>query len=660
MFSFFFLIVIYIYIMSELFNTYLIKQQELCVKDKIDIPIYKGGQHNATQSLNANSESNNQVVFSTPTPSPTVILSRHVKLESRIVLKGTIRLNTLNNAIKYLAQSVVGCGSNTAFLTASSGTIPPIVKHNVQGPTAYPFQSLCDNVNIGLNDKNFSIPLRDVMSSLLTINDNSTETNRYNSQCPSMRDVYAKLTDCAYANNNPYGSFSDNSLLQSQNSNSSYELNVYYENGASFDLIKSDTEFDTNIDYNIFYVINTYEPILLSPFIFADQSNTSGIYNLQSLSMRFDLGREDRVLRTSWNTYSGVAPTINTFGWKEQPNGLQFQLVSNEGYGTYKGISNSKLNLNYITPFPSTLLPKTCVLPIMSIDRYTTLINNDAIQVSANNLITYQTVTLNSINLNNIPEKLSLVIRPRQQYLKNNMTNFNMIISNISVNWNNTAGLLSSCNVYDLHQMSVKAGSNLAFCEFAGRTTADNNNNNNAHISIPTVGSTLLLNFGDHITMGNEQYAPSSMCVCQLVITVTYGYQVSDTLLPENYLEAILTTYTNGILTVDDGNTNIYFGILSKQQVLDAVAGDDYMDENDHRRNLIGGSFFGTMRNSIGNLYSRMKPYMDVLMPAVKKQLRAKDNEGNEYMKKGADVLEALGYGMSGGQCACDIKKRIQ
>jgi hypothetical protein len=647
--------------MNDLFNSYLIKQQELCVKEKIDVPIFKGAMHNATQVLNANSESNNQVIFSTPTPSPTTILSRHVKIESEIVLKGTIRLNTLNNDIDYLAQSVVGCGSNTAFLVATAGSIPTtILKNNTQGPTAYPFQSMCDNVTVGLNDKNFSIPLRDVMSSLLTINDNSTETNRYNSQCPSMRDVYAKMTDCAYANNNPYSSFSDNSLLQSQNSNSSYEILIYYEVPGGFNLVRSDTYFETNTDYNIYYVIRTYEPILLSPFIYADQANTSGIYNLQSLSMRFDLGREDRVLRTSWSTYTGLTPPINTFGWKEQPNGLQFQLVPNEGYGIFKGISNSRLNLNYLSPFPSTLLPKTCVLPFMSVDRYITLINNSRIEAHANNLITYQTTTLNSINLSSIPEKLSLCIRPRQQYLKNNITNYNMIISNISVNWNNTSGLLSSCNVYDLHQMSVKAGSNLAFCEFSGRTTADNNDNNNPHISIPTVGSTLLLNFGDHITMSNESYAPGSMCVAQLVITVTYGYQVSDVELPENYLEAVLTTYTSGILTIDDGNTNVYFGVLSKQEVLDKVAEDYYFDENDNKRNLIGGSFFGTMRNSIGNIYNKMKPYMDILMPAVKKQLRAKDNEGNEYMQKGANVLEALGYGQSGGMCACDVKKRIQ
>jgi len=109
--------------MNELFNTHLVKQQELCVRDKIDIPIYNGPMHSSNQTLNANSESNNQVVFNTPTPSPTTILSRHVKLESQIVLKGTFKLNTINNAVEYLASSVIYPGSNTAYLTAATGTI---------------------------------------------------------------------------------------------------------------------------------------------------------------------------------------------------------------------------------------------------------------------------------------------------------------------------------------------------------------------------------------------------------------------------------------------------------------------------------------------------------------------------------------------------------
>ena len=97
------------------------------------------------------------------------------------------------------------------------------------------------------------------------------------------------------------------------------------------------------------------------------------------------------------------------------------------------------------------------------------------------------TIQSTNLQLNGIPDKLIIFCRKRVADLKCSDTDSYATITNISINFNNQAGLLSSMSQEQLFRNSVQSGlANMSWDEFCGSTvSACGGTNTNAQIRSP-------------------------------------------------------------------------------------------------------------------------------------------------------------------------------
>jgi hypothetical protein len=285
-------------------------------------------------------------------------------------------------------------------------------------------------------------------------------------------------------------------------------------------------------------------------------SNTQGIYGVQTLQLQYNLTDPNRCFRLT----------------NAQINAGTFNVEN----CTIQSVTNSQLIFKYITPHPSDLLPARNVIPLMTYDRY---FSNASNTLLAANYGTGQ-ITSNTYNLTQVPDKICVFLRKKQTTQRPTDTDWSPVIQNISLNWNNNAGLLSSATLQDLYSYSVKAGSNQSFQQYCGQAYSNNSSwllpeasNNGYATKIATVGSYLMLDFADVIQLTEDFYAPGSLGNFHLQFQLTIANQ-SAVAIPANTLEIVLVVCNSGIMVTDRGQTSTYTGILTKQDVLDASQGE--------------------------------------------------------------------------------------
>ena len=85
---------------------------------------------------------------------------------------------------------------------------------------------------------------------------------------------------------------------------------------------------------------------------------------------------------------------------------------------------------------------------------------------------TWQTIQSSNIQLDCVPDKLIIFVRKPVANLSCFDTDSYLTIKQISINWNNQAGLLSSMSPEQLYRNSILSGlGNLTWDEFCGTCT---------------------------------------------------------------------------------------------------------------------------------------------------------------------------------------------
>tara|TARA_R110000868_G_scaffold295988_1_gene556238 strand:- start:478 stop:1296 length:819 start_codon:yes stop_codon:yes gene_type:complete len=245
-----------------------------------------------------------------------------------------------------------------------------------------------------------------------------------------------------------------------------------------------------------------------------------------------------------------------------------------------------------------------------------------------------KTIQSNTIALNQIPDKLFIMVRKPMSAQLNQDTDSWFKVNNISINFNNASGILSSSNIQDLYRFSVESGSNQNWYEFSGQAVKSAPLTGNG-ASVNTSGSLVALSFGRHIQLTESFYAPGSLGNFSLQVNVNCTNNSGGAITPE----ICLITMNSGCFISERGTSQTYTALLSKADVLEAGKMEPYK-RSDVRR-LVGGGWLDDLK-SAWNKY--ISPHLT--MGNLKKGLTHVDNE---YAKKGADVLGALGYGKSGG-----------
>ena len=518
--------------MSNDFKKVLLKDDRLMVTDSVNYAVLKGGQNVVCSTQPAISQSTSALTFNIQVPSEQTVVDR------RLLWAQTTQLTfTHANAIVY--------GTDVCL-------------------APFPNHQLCSTLQATINNNSTSINIRDVLPPLLKVEE-GRELQRFSGTCPTTSDVYYKYTDCQGQPNNPTGSFN---LLSSDTTvprGAFFGYNVPTP-GTAINAGVTMTRSGNAGAYTYVLTYSTAEPLFCPPFIWgAPISNTAGIYGVQNMNLVCNFVNGNRAIR---------------FLTAEAQTGF-----SSTGTVSITSVTQARLLLNYLTPHPSDLMPARNVVPYMEYPRY---FSSPGTEVTAGNVTT---LTSNTYNLNQIPDKLIIFARiPSSTALTPSDADTFMAIQGISINFNNNAGILSSASMADLYRYSVEAGCTQSWSEwcgqvFEGSALANYGVTINTNpVPTATVGSVLCLDFGRHIQLIEDYYAPGSLGNFQIQFNLNVFNQSAVAFKPE----LVVITVNSGVFVTERGQSSVYTGILTKQDVLDASQQDPYSQMMIRRK--VGGA----------------------------------------------------------------------
>jgi hypothetical protein len=509
----------------------------------------------------------------------TTVIDRRVMLRSKwqFSVSGTIPAAVAVNQPSFL----VAVGTNSA--------LAPLPAHQ-----------LFSTVQATVNNNTVNLNCQDVINAIVRSSD-MRELQVFNSTTPIMFDTYADYGDALLANNNPlagWNTLADNDLIP----RGSYLIKY------ADPLV--DTAANTNItadpvNRTVNFTFETYEPLLVSPFIFNNCCNGMGIYGVQNLNFTMNVGSANRFFRTT-NSSSTVILT---------------------------DCKEAELIFNFITPHPSDLMPSRNVVPYYELPRYISKISEIAGGVSPDGVVK-TVVSANALQLNQVPDKLFIFVRKQLSAQRPNDPDAFMPISKVSIQWNNQSGILASATQDQLYRYSREAGSNQNWLEFQGFANKGTSGLTVAFERVLTSGSMLMLDFAKHIQITEDYYAPGSIGNFNLQLQATVDNYTGDTL--TDY-ELVIITMNSGLFVCERGTSSIYTAILTKDDVLQASSQQPYGRQEIKR--IVGGGFLDSLKSLATSIVPKVLP--------VAKQLLSSSE--HPVAKLATQGLSALGYGSSGG-----------
>lgn len=559
--------------MSSDFSKVLVKDDRLSVSDAIKYAVIKGGQNMTSSQFKAVSESTSSHTYNIQVPSEQTIIDRRVLWQSTVVLA----------------------------ITSNAGVGQPLFNYGLDSALApFPLHQLCSVMTATINNNSVSINMRDVIPAILRFHDRR-DLARYNGYTPVAFDTVADYNQALGTNSNALGQWTNNA-----------DNDLVPRGSWVLDSVGTDTAGTNGVvplgngaNQTIYCRFTVSEPLLLSPFIFCDpKSNNQGFYGIQNMNFVFNIGSASRVWRTCNPSFQSCV--VQSF-------------------------NNSQLLFNFLTPHPSDLIPARNVVPYYELPRYlTTGLNPFGAYASATD---EQVVRTQSIQLNQIPDKLIIFVRKQQSAQSNSDPDFFLTIKGISINFNNQSGILASATQQDLYRYSAENGSNQSWYEFSGGANVIDPASGVGR-RVPTSGSMLVLEFGKDIQLVEDFYAPGSLGNFNLQMNITVENQ---TAVAQANCEIVVITMNSGVFVCERGTSSTYTGILTKQDVLDASGQEPYTKSDVAR--MVGGGFLDNLKSVAGKLLPKL--------PSVAKAVLG--NVDNKYAKGASEVLGALGYGASGG-----------
>jgi len=549
-------------------------------------------QNMTSSSYNAITASSSSVVWNVQVPSEQTLIDRRVLWRATVILKMTAAGTPAN-------QFPIQYGLTDAL-------------------SPFPLHQLCSVQTSTINNNSVSINIRDVLPAMLRMND-IRELQRYNGTTPVGYDLTSDYSGTIGSNLNMLGGFNnaaDNDLLP----RGSWVLDGVAKTLTSGALTANDP-LTVGYTGNFYVQFTVAEPLLLSPWIFADpQSNAQALYGVQNLNFVFNIGDGSRVWRSA-NTYvTATVPVVQS-------------------------ISNCQLVFNFLTPHPSDLMASRNVVPFYELPRYISSITaptSGGVTSYSNASNAFQVRSTN-IQLNQIPDKLILQVRFPMGSQNPNYPDFFYCISAVSVNFNNQSGILASATQQDLWRYSVENGSNQSWLEFSGAANLPDQASG-AGRTLAMSGSLLVLEFGKDIQLTEDFYASGSLGNFNLQVNLSV-YNQTPTSISGLGLELVIITMNSGVFVCEKGTSATYTGVLTKQDVLDASSQTPMSGSMVKR--LVGGSFLDKIKSVVSH------PLLKMALPHAKEFIK----NAHPLAKKAVDMAESLGFGRAGGKIEAHIRK---
>jgi len=488
--------------MSQDFQKVLVKDDRLMVTDAVRYAVIKGGANMTCSQYSAigSSPFTSNINFNIQVPSQETIVSRQALL--RMKLRFKITATPANDG-----ESIFDYG-------------------NTDGFAPFPFHQLVNSAQWTINNNTISQNTRDILAVLTRIHD-KRYLHRYNGMTPTMFDSYGDYaTIPTGALNHPHGGFNRLSMDNDLAPRATLPLSFVGGNAIPG---KGNTG-------NVTYDVELTEPVMVSPFIFAGDEG-QGIYGIQNLNAVYNLAS------------SNITTAIRIANLAGRFEGAPVV--------TMEGIYDPTLLLQYLTPHPSDLMPSRNVVPYYELPRFVSSVGTINTGASA-------TISSSSLQLNQIPDKIYIAVTKAVDSRLVTDADAFMAVQSISLNWNNSAGLLSSATPQDLWRMSVENGINMSWVEFSGSAGGG------SVTPVQTCGSVLCLEFGKDIELKDDYYAPGSLGNFQLQFTLV----VKNTgVANATNLQLLTIVQNSGVFSLERGVASSYLGILTKSDVLEASRG---------------------------------------------------------------------------------------
>lgn len=388
------------------------------------------------------------------------------------------------------------------------GTATPVVVFGKDcALSAFPLMAMCSTMTATINDAVSTINTQDVLYEVLRLVD--LKHNKIRKSTPSMLDKYADYNNAVGAINNPLASYYDASDYDNVPNGAFWNIvftdangvalsgagtyndgvnNVAYSNGIP---VLTDDGGGINVltSYNIFFRFQATEKLMLSPFIFNEECGDSvGLFGVNNIQLVFNMGDPSRLVRNASNA-SAVGRTISQVAFRSTAP-----------------FSNARINQQFLTPSLDIALPPKSVVPYLEYPRYIST-PGQSVAAAGSATLSSQTITLPQI-----PDMLVIYAKPGS-YASNRDCDFYLPIDQISIQFDNYAGLLSSHTAEQLYAMSVDNGLRMDWNTWNGQGRVVNNDATaavsvaNAN-NVPLVGGFLVLKMGKDITLQAGQ-APS-------------------------------------------------------------------------------------------------------------------------------------------------------
>lgn len=530
---------------TDIFETVLVTDKIIGdITDKLDFAVESGGATSTYQQFNSTSASSSNIVFSLQLPSESVVFDRHPLIQS-----------TINFALN------IGSATTPAGLAAGSIAFDYGLTDALQ---SYPLSKLILTYGITINNCNVNINLQDVIDPLLRMND-SRELFKKNSTCPAYPDqIWGRYSDAVLTNSNPMAGLNTTSYDIDQIPRGAYPLDscvvTHHIAGGGVD----GSVVSTNVaDW---WVINcsvtVTEPIFVSPFLWGNSKfNTGGIVGVNTLNIVANI---DQGCKRFWSTASSATnytASITSF-------------------------TNTKLLLHFLNIQPSMKISTRVCTPFYDVPRFLTSTNTTFAPGAT------QVISSQSIQLNNIPKRFYIFARVAMasQTIKNTASFFP--ITNISLNFNNSSGLLASATKQDLWRISVESGLCMSWQEWNGLANV-NSNATGTGSNVQTIGSILVisppkdLSLPDYLTSGSR-----GQFQLQFNLTITNNTQITYGTAGNGIpIEVVLISEQQGVFITELGSSATSLGILTDNQVLSAKEKHDVPPYTTSMYNaMVGGS----------------------------------------------------------------------
>jgi hypothetical protein len=572
------------------------------IQTNLKYGVYNGCQSITPQTFPAQSKSNNGLTFTVQMPSETTMLRPRMML--RVKPQLTLSLSNNTGGALTIGQILGYGGMQSGGLAGVRSALAPFPVHN-----------LMTTMTLTLNNNTFDLNVNQCVHAFMRLVD-FEKSRGFNSTTPTMQDYLQSYTDLYALNIDPLSSFGNSSDILNQprgafNCTFDPALSTSVANGATQAV---DVTFETS------------EPLMLSPFTWIEDIwNRSGMYGIQTMNLQINL---DTSARRAFR-YSGLVGTAPNTGI----------LVGEAGiYNvTVKDILSADLDLVFLTPKPSTLLPPINCHPYCQFMDYHK--TDFSIADGAVGSLISSTITLNQV-----PDGIFVGCKKSNGSQKINDTDSYLPFGSdkpLNITFNNAVGLLSTANKQELFQRAYSNGVYQPWSCFDEQVNVFSSTGSSLKNSC---GGLLYLRFGKDIQIPELYLSPGSIGQYQLQVQLAVKNNTGSDINSNNVYDFFIIVVNSGNCIIERGSTTTYTGVLTKEKVLEAMAMPPYSSAM--ARRVIGGGFFDTLKSVISGVKNIASPLLDVAsmipIPGVQKVA--------QMGKMGVNVADKLGFGMTGGK----------